>query len=169
MKPAILLDRDGTIIIDKDYLNTPDGVELLPGAIDGLVEFTRKGYVLVVVTNQSGVARGLIQEANIHLIHKRIDELLAPHGIRIAKYYYNTTADAKHPDRKPNPGMLVSAIRDLNLDAAKSWMIGDRQADVEAGMSAGVRTMFVENDRHKLVGVQPVYLIKNLVDAAKIV
>lgn len=171
MNSAILLDRDGTIIVDKNYLNTPDGVEFLPQAIDGLKEMSKKGYLLVVITNQSGVARGLVQEENIHLIHKKMDELLNAHNIQIAAYYYNTAAaDSNHPERKPNPGMLLKAIKDLNLDPKKCWMIGDRQADIEAGISAKMQTMFIENTTHHLSGgVLPVYFVKNLSEAAKLV
>lgn len=168
MKSAVLLDRDGTIIVDKNYLNSPDGVEFLPHAIEGLKEMVRKGYVLAVVTNQSGVARGLVQESNLHLIHKRMDDLLLPHGIRIEAYYYNTAAaDSSHPDRKPNPGMLLKAIQDLKLDPKKCWMIGDRQADVDAGHAAKVKTVFIENSVHSLKNAKPDLVVRDLLEAAK--
>ncbi|MCC6137871.1 MAG: HAD family hydrolase [Bdellovibrionaceae bacterium] len=171
MKPAILLDRDGTIIIDKNYLNSPDGVEFLPGAIEGLKAFGENGYTLVVVTNQSGVARGLVQEENILLIHKKMDELLAAHDVKIAAYYYSTAAaDSNDPDRKPNPGMLEKAIKDLNLEREKSWMIGDREADIQAGIAAKVRTVFIENSTHKLnTKTLPWYQVKNLFDASQLI
>lgn len=168
MKSAILLDRDGTIIVDKNYLNSPDHVEFLPNAMEGLRAFIKKGHLLIVVTNQSGVARGLVQENNIVLIHKRMDELLTKEGITISAYYYNTAgAESDHPDRKPNPGMLLSAIRDWNLDPKKCWMIGDRQADIEAGERAGVRTLFIENATHSLNGCTPTHMVKDLLDASR--
>lgn len=167
MRSAILLDRDGTIIVDKNYLNSPDHVEFLPGAIEGLSEMIKKGYLLIVVTNQSGVERGLVQESNIHLIHERMNQTLSQYGIAITAYYYNTTADAKHPDRKPNPGMLLSAIRDWNLDPKTCWMIGDRPADIEAGERADMRTMYIENSQHVLQNSKPTVVVKDLLSAAK--
>lgn len=171
MTPAIFLDRDGTIIVDKNYLNSPDGVEFLPGAVEGLKSFADSGFLLVVVTNQSGVARGVVQEQNIHLIHKKMDEVLAPHKVKIAAYYYNTAAaDSNDPNRKPNPGMLEQAIRDLNVDRESSWMIGDRAADVQAGAAAQVQTVFIQNSAHQLDGKTfPRYQVKDLLEAAKLI
>lgn len=168
---AVFLDRDGTIIVDKNYLNSPDGVEFLPNAIEGLQSLSHKGYLLIVVTNQSGVARGLVQESNLHLIHNKMDELLIRHNVKIEKYYYNTaSADSNDPDRKPNPGMLLKAIRDFDLDAKKCWMIGDRQADIEAGINAGVNTIFIKNNVHNLSqDLLPKYFAQDLFDAAKFV
>ncbi len=170
-RAAILLDRDGTIIVDKHYLNSPDGVEFLPQAIEGLKALSDKGFLLIVVTNQSGVARGLVQESNLDLIHKKIDSILAPHGIKIAKYYYNTAAaDSNDPDRKPNPGMLLKAISEFDLDVEKSWMIGDRQADVDAGKGANVSTIFIQNAEHSLQSeALPTYIVANLYEASQII
>jgi D-glycero-D-manno-heptose 1,7-bisphosphate phosphatase len=151
MKPAILLDRDGTIIVDKNYLNTPDEVEFLPQAIDGLKAFVKKGFLLVVVSNQSGVARGIVQEDNIHKIHKKMDKLLEPHGVKISAYYYcGAASDSNDPNRKPNPGMLHQAIKDLNLDPNNTWMIGDRTSDIEAGQNAHLKTIYIQNQIHPL-------------------
>lgn len=168
---AVFLDRDGTIIVDKNYLNSPDGVEFLPNAIEGLKVLSLKGYLLIVVTNQSGVARGLVQESNLHLIHNKMDEMLIRHNIKIEKYYYNiAAADSNDPDRKPNPGMLLKAIRDFDLDVKKCWMIGDREADVKAGINAGVNTIFIENSVHNLrSGVLPTYFVKDLLEASNLV
>lgn len=170
MKSAILLDRDGTIIVDKNYLNSPDGVEFLPHAIEGLKAMAAKGYLLIVVTNQSGVARGLVQEENLQRIHKKMDEVLAQHGVKISAYYYNTAAaDSDHPDRKPNPGMLLAAVRDHQLDPKKCWMIGDRKGDIEAGQRAQMRTIFIENNVYKPDGIRPDQTVKDLVEVAKYV
>lgn len=170
-RAAVLLDRDGTIIVDKNYLNSPDGVEFLPQAIEGLKALSDKGFLLIVVTNQSGVARGLVQESNLDLIHKKMDSILAPHGVKIAKYYYNTAAaDSNDPNRKPNPGMLLKAISEFDLDVEKCWMIGDRQADVDAGKNANVSTMFIQNSEHSLQsGVLPTYIVTTLFEASQLI
>lgn len=171
MQPAIFLDRDGTIIVDKNYLNSPEDVEFLPYAIEGLREMIKKGYLLVVVTNQSGVSRGLVQEKNIDLIHKKMDQILAQENVKITSYYYNiAAADSNDRNRKPNPGMLLDAIKKLNIDVQNSWMIGDRQSDIEAGMNAQVRTIFIENSAHSLSSkILPWYFVANLKEAAKLI
>lgn len=168
MTKAIFLDRDGTIIVDKNYLNDPLGVEFLPFAIEGLTHLANQGFTLVVVTNQSGVSKGLVSELNIHLIHKKIDELLAIHKVKIQKYYYNT-ADSTSNDshRKPNPGMLLDAAKDLNIDMTQSWMIGDRDSDIKVGHNAQVKTIFIVNKTHPLSeNISTNYKAKDLLEAA---
>lgn len=170
MKSAVFLDRDGTIIVDKNYLNNPEDVEFLPLAIEGLKEMSRKGYLLIVVTNQSGVAKGLVQENNIHLIHKKMDTLLAPFKIKINAYYYNTSpATSNDPHRKPNPGMLLKAIEDFEINPQTSWMIGDRASDIEAGVNANTRTIYLKNPTHPLPAtVTPNHTTKNLLEASQL-
>jgi D-glycero-D-manno-heptose 1,7-bisphosphate phosphatase len=144
-RKAVFLDRDGTIIVDRVYLNDPALVEYLPGAIEGLKTLSKAGYLFVVVTNQSGVPRGLVQIENLHKIHQRIDKDLSEHAVTIAGFYFAPyMTDSDHPLRKPNPGMLVKAAAELNIDLKASWMIGDRMLDVEAGHRAGCRSILVE-------------------------
>lgn len=144
MKPTLFLDRDGTIIVDKHYLNDALQVEFLPKAIDGLKMFRDMGFQLIVVTNQSGIARGLVTEENLKKIHQRINTDLARHNLTITAFYHcPEAADSDHPDRKPNPGMLEAAIRDHNVDRTRSWMAGDKDIDVQAGKNAGVRTILI--------------------------
>ena len=144
MKPAIFLDRDGTIIVDKNYLNDENLVEFLPDAIAGLKHLQDMGFDLIVVTNQSGVARGLVSEDNLHKIHNRMDKELANYKVKIKGYYYSPhAADSNHPTRKPNPGMIEQAILEHKIDRTKSWMIGDKAIDVGAGINAKVKTIFI--------------------------
>lgn len=140
-RKAIFLDRDGTIIIDRIYLNDVKLIEYLPGAFEALRKLRDAGYVFLIATNQSGVARGLVQIENLDLIHDRIRADFARQGVDLLGFYYAPyMTDTNHPMRKPNAGMLECGARDFNVDLAKSWMIGDRMSDVEAGHRAGCRT-----------------------------
>lgn len=142
---AIFLDRDGTINLEKNYLHRPEEFEFIPGAPEAVRLLKDAGYLVVVVTNQSGVARGYYAEADVERLHRHMDELLASHGTSIDRYYYCP----HHPEqgengyridcdcRKPLPGMLLTAAAELGIDLTASWMIGDKLVDVEAGMGAG--------------------------------
>ena len=141
-RPALFLDRDGTLIVDVGYPRDPALVEPLPGAIDALRELQRT-YALVIISNQSGIARGRITEAEAAAVHARTVELFAAGGVTFAGAYYC----AHGPDeacrcRKPAPGLLLDAARELELDLATSIMIGDKPSDLEAGTAAGVLRTF---------------------------
>ena len=149
-KKAIFLDRDGTIIVDKIYLNDPDAVEFLPHVIEGLRLFRDMGYCFIVVTNQSGVARGIVQPKNLDEIHREVSRQCARNGIDILSYHsapYMTQLN--HIMRKPNPGMLLEGAKRYNIDLAHSWMVGDRMTDVEAGHRAGTKTILIQNPQYK--------------------
>lgn len=169
MKKAVFLDRDGTIIVDKHYLNDPQGVDFLPDAMEGLRELKKNNFLLVVVTNQSGVARGLIEESNISRIHQRMQDLLKPHQVQIDAFYYSPhAADSNHPLRKPNPGMLIQAAKDLRLDLGASFMIGDKLIDVEAGHRAGARSILISAAHdEETIGADPDFFASNLKQAAE--
>ena len=146
MQKAVFLDRDGTLIHDKVYLNDPQGVEFIPGAFECLKTLKDAGYLLIVVTNQSGIARGLVQEENLHKIHERMQSLVKSYGFQFDGFYFSPhAADSDHPTRKPNPGMLEQAIRDHDIDRAQSWMVGDKMIDVEAGHRARVNSILVNS------------------------
>lgn len=146
MKKTIFFDRDGTLIIDKVYLNDPDQIVYLPGVFEALKELQGAGFQFVIVTNQSGVARGIVSLENLEEIHRRIAVAFAEHGITFAKFYSAPySVESNHPMRKPNPGMLEAAHADLGgVDFKHSWMVGDRMSDVEAGRRAGCRTVLLE-------------------------
>ena len=148
-KKVVFFDRDGTLIIDKIYLNDPDQIEYLPGAFETLKRLRTAGYEFVIVTNQSGVARGIVQIANLDEIHRRMTAAYAEHDIGFLGFYYAPySVESNHPMRKPNAGMLLKAAEDHGLDLSKSWMVGDRISDVEAGLKAGCRTILLK-------GVEP--------------
>jgi len=134
---ALFLDRDGTLIVDVGYPRDPALVEPLPGAIDALREL-QQTFALVIISNQSGIARGLITEAEQEAVHARVVEVFAAGGVTFAGAYYCPHApDAGCRCRKPAPGLLLDAARELGLDLARSIMIGDKPSDLEAGRAAG--------------------------------
>jgi D-glycero-D-manno-heptose 1,7-bisphosphate phosphatase len=153
-RPAVFLDRDGTLVEEVPYLHDPDRVVLL-GGVPALGRLAGAGYALVVVTNQAGVARGLYDEAAVEAVHRRLAELLAAAGVRLDAVLHCP----HHPAgtvpgyaracrcRKPGPGMLEAAAERLGLDLAASWLIGNHPADMGAAVAAGVRPLFVTTGR----------------------
>ena len=145
-RPAAFVDRDGTIIREKEYLADPAGVELLPGAAAGLRKLADAGYALVIVSNQSGIARGLYDEAAYRAVERRLLDVLAGVGVPIEGSYHCP----HHPDftgpcdcRKPMPGLFLRAARELGLDPARSILVGDRLRDVEPARELGGRAFLV--------------------------
>lgn len=145
-RPAVFLDRDGTILVEKDYLADPADAELIAGAAHGMRRLAEAGFTLVVVSNQSGIARGLYGEAEYRAVEARMLELLAAEGVRIGASYHCP----HHPDftadcdcRKPRPGMFQRAIREHGLDGGASWLVGDRLRDLEPGEGLGARAILV--------------------------
>lgn len=144
-KKAVFLDRDGTVIIDKIYLNDPNGVEYFPRVFEAMQMLRDAGFLFVIVTNQSGVAKGIVQVENIDKIHQVISRDALKHDVRYAGFYYAPySVESNHPMRKPNTGMLDAAARDLGIDLSQSWMIGDRMSDVEAGHRAGTKSILLK-------------------------
>jgi histidinol-phosphate phosphatase family protein len=138
---AAFLDRDGTIIFDGGYLADPAGVRLLPGALDALRRLRAAGFAIIVVSNQSGLARGLIRPEQHAAVHARFTEVLAEGGITVdAAYYCVHGPDDGCTCRKPRPGMLERAASEHAIDLARSLMIGDKPTDVGAGRAVGCVT-----------------------------
>ncbi len=139
---GLLLDRDGTIIPDRGYPRDPDAVELLPGAASALRTAAELGFALVIVSNQSGVARGIIQPAEARAVQSRVEALFAKEGVTFERAYFCFHGpDERCACRKPSPGMLLDAQADLGLDLARSIMVGDKSSDIEAGLAAGCTTV----------------------------
>ncbi|MGD0586810.1 MAG: D-glycero-beta-D-manno-heptose 1,7-bisphosphate 7-phosphatase [Oryzomonas sp.] len=150
LKRAVFVDRDGTINVEKEYLYRVDEFEFIPGAPQALRLLNEAGFLVVVVSNQSGVARGYFTEEDVDILHRHIAAQLAKTGARVDAWYYCP----HHPSgrgsyslpcrcRKPMPGMLLEAARRHNIDLAASVMIGDKLVDVETGLAAGCRTILV--------------------------
>ena len=160
-RPAAFLDRDGVLIVDCGYPHRPDQLVLIPGAAEAVKRLNEAGYVTVIVTNQSGVARGLFSEETMHGFNALLVERLAQSGARIDAVYaaphHAEAVDERyrhpdHPDRKPNPGMLLKAVAEHDLDPARSLMIGDQPSDMEAARRAGVAGhRFTEGDLNQFI------------------
>ena len=145
-RPALFADRDGTIIVEKHYLSDPDGVELMPGAVEGLRAFQAAGYALVVITNQSGIARGMYTHGEYARVAARVEELLAAEGITLDGVYY-CPHHPSHGDvcecRKPGTLLYRRAAEELSLDFAASVYVGDRRSDVEPAERLGGRAFLL--------------------------
>ena len=157
MKPAVFLDRDGTLIEEANYLVNPADVRLLPGAGKAVVQLRDAGFAVVVVTNQSAIGRGMLTEAGLTLIHEEMTRHLKRHGAALDGIYHCPVAPTtssretiEHPDRKPGPGMLIRAAAELDLDLARSWMVGDTLSDLLAGRNAGVHATILVRTGHGL-------------------
>ena len=143
---AVFLDKDGTLIEDVPYNVDPSRLRLTRGAAAGLRALQAAGFRLVVVTNQSGVARGFFPEARLDELHRGLDHLLASEGVLLDGFFYCPHADWDGcACRKPAAGLLRTAARDLDIDLTHSWLVGDILDDVEAGRRAGCRTVLLAN------------------------
>ena len=149
---AVFLDRDGTINVDHGYVFRAGDFEFIPGAPEAIRRLKDAGYLVIVVTNQAGIARGLYGEDEVHELHLHLDRELERYGAAIDAYYYCP----HHPEigmepyrrecacRKPLPGMLLQAAADFPLDLGGSFLVGDKLSDIEAGLAAGCTAILVE-------------------------
>lgn len=160
MNKAIFIDRDNTIIINDDYLADPSKVVLVPHVGPALDQLRMQGFLLITVSNQAMVAHGIGTEEDVERVNAEMRRQLALGGVEIAKCYscfFHDNPKTKdptllekywfpnHPDRKPNPGMLLKAAKEFDLDLGQCWMIGDSLKDVEAGIKAGCRTIWIDD------------------------
>ena len=178
-RPAVFLDRDGTLNVERSFLTRPEEMQLLPGVIDALQLLRSAGFACVVVTNQSAVGRGMMTEADLQRIHEEMNRRLADAGVILDGIYPCTVAPSSddklavgHPDRKPAPGLLLRAAADLHLDLKKSWMIGDGLRDILAGQNAGCRGCILVRTGHALdeshvALAKPFVIVDDLLAAAK--
>ncbi len=150
-RKAVFLDRDGTINVEKDYLHKIEDFEFIPGAPETIKRLKDAGFLVIVVSNQSGIGRGYFDSQAVETLHEHIQAKLAEYGTSIDAFYYCP----HHPQegigayrvacdcRKGEPGMLLQAAREHDIDLQKSFMIGDKPADIEAGQRAGCQSMLV--------------------------
>jgi D-glycero-D-manno-heptose 1,7-bisphosphate phosphatase len=148
LKPALFLDRDGVLNEDRGYVHRWEDFRWIPGAREAIAAFNRAGWLVIVVTNQSGVGRGYYTEDEMHALHDRMNAELADRGARIDAIYFSPEHPEageeryRHPDpprRKPNPGMILQALQEWPIDAERSLLVGDKPSDLEAALRAGVR------------------------------
>lgn len=145
---AVFLDRDGTLNVEKEYLHRAEDWEWIPGAIEAIRLLNAAGFVVIVTTNQSGVARGYYSEQAVHDLHTKVDQWLAAEGAHVDGYYYCP----HHPQhgavrdcdcRKPEPGLLLAAAHDHDIDLTRSYVVGDKASDVGAAKRVGATPILV--------------------------
>ena len=176
---AVFLDRDGTLITNRNFGFRPNEIEFMDGLIEGLRLLQRAGFDLVVVTNQSGVARGLFSESAVQEMHSRMEDLLARVGITLSRFYYCP----HHPEgqvpeysfdcdcRKPRQGLILRATGELGIDSTRSWLVGDIMDDILAGRRAGCRTILVNGWYERLkhsFHPHPHFIANNFLQAARL-
>lgn len=169
---VVILDRDGTIVVDRGYLADPAGLEFLPGAAEGLRLMHQRGCRLVVITNQSGVGRGLFSLGRLHEMNSRLEDMVRLRDARIERIYYCPhRPDENCRCRKPQTKLLMDAARDLSFEPAKAVVIGDKSADIEFGRRAGAVTMLVSSDGLSSDGKRTAadYVVRDLLDAAAMI
>ncbi|CAA7618778.1 D-glycero-beta-D-manno-heptose-1,7-bisphosphate 7-phosphatase [Magnetospirillum sp. LM-5] len=167
-----LIDRDGTINVEKHYLSDPDQLELYPGVGASIRRLNEAGWGVVVITNQSGIARGYFDMARLDAIHARLTELLAAEGARIDGIYLCPHGPDDDCDcRKPLPGMVEQAVAEHGFDPAQAVMIGDKEVDVELGLAVGADTFLVRTGHgHKHVdGTKAAHVVDDLGQAVAVI
>jgi D-glycero-D-manno-heptose 1,7-bisphosphate phosphatase len=138
LAPPVFLDRDGTLIVEKEYLRDPDQVAIEEGVVDGLTMLQERGHPLIVLSNQSGIGRGLFTERDAQLVNERVAAILRRRGIEVLAWYV-----CPHPPeaacdcRKPSPGMALAASREWNVDLVGSYVVGDKRSDLELAAAIG--------------------------------
>ncbi len=176
MNKAIFCDRDGTINQEKGYLHRPEDFEFIPGVIASLFKLQQQGYLLFVVTNQSGIARGYYSEAAVNIVHAHMTKLLNKHNVSLTDIAYcphyptgkGDSFDCSCMCRKPNPELIVSLAKKYHVDLSLSYMIGDKEADILAGQRAGCKTCLVltgyGNETKSKLSLMPDLIIESLAD-----
>ena len=169
---AVFLDRDGTLVEEVDHLSTVEETRLYPYTIEALEMFSSAGYRLVVVTNQSGIARGYFDATAVNAIHAKIQTEIGRAGLLIDSFHFCPhMPDAGCRCRKPSIGMIEQALENRDYDLKKSWMIGDKELDVGVGVNAGTGSVLVRTgygrDHEKTSRFKPTIIANNLLDAAK--
>jgi len=178
-RKAVFLDRDGTLNIDRGFVHKRKDFVFIEGALEAVASLKKKGFIVVIVTNQSGVGRGLYTESDVHALHDYISDELRKLGAGIDRFYYCP----HHPDasiekyrkdcacRKPRPGMILRAVRELHIDPKGSYMVGDSGRDIEAGKEAGLFSILIdenkENGDTENYAVKPDLVVRSLHEAAQ--
>ena len=172
MHKAVFIDRDG--VINKDlgkYVTKPEEFDFIPGAVEALKKLHDSEFKILIITNQGGVGKGIYSEEDVEAIHEKMHNLLAKEGVRIDGVYYCP----HHPEegcdcRKPRLGMVNKAVEDHEIDASRSFFIGDKTSDVKAGKDAGCKTFLVRTGyagHDKVCDVEPDFVVSDLLGAVK--
>jgi D-glycero-D-manno-heptose 1,7-bisphosphate phosphatase len=168
-QPAVFLDRDGTLMDDPGYVGDPALVRVFPGVGEALRRLKGAGYRLVIITNQSGIARGKFTVEDFEAVQRRLLAELG-NGVIDATYMCPDGPDGESGRRKPSPAMILEAARDLNVDLKQSWMVGDKDIDVQCGSAAGVRSILVRSGQGvAATGAGAVAVAEDLGQAADVI
>ncbi len=181
MQKAVFLDKDGTLIEDVPYNTDPDRIRFASGSREGLKQLQECGYQLIVVTNQAGIAKGLVKPGELQAMRKRLFEMSSTAGVRLSGFYFCP----HHPEatieqyrmtcgcRKPEPGLILQAARRHSIDLGASWLVGDILNDIEAGRRAGCRTILIDNGNETEWVISasrvPDHIVSDLREAAEII
>ena len=148
LRPAVFLDRDGTIMQDVNYCARPEHVRVFSGVREALSRLKEAGYRIIIITNQSGIGRGYFGEEDYRAVERELERQLGD-GLIDASYFCGDTPDSGSRRRKPEPAMVFEAAREHGLDVTRSYFIGDKQIDVECGRNAGARTITVKTGKQE--------------------
>lgn len=191
LRPAVFLDRDGTLMEEVHYCADPALVRLFPGTAAALRRLVENGFLCVIITNQSGIGRGLLTEAQYQAVQAEVlrqleEGEMGPMGpmgrmrgeapraeapVIAASYFCPDAPPTSSSRRKPEPGMVLEAAHDLGIDLARSWFVGDKAADIECGARAGTRTIMVQTGygAEELHEVSPNFIAKDIVAAVEVI
>ncbi|GAC1579640.1 MAG: D-glycero-beta-D-manno-heptose 1,7-bisphosphate 7-phosphatase [Candidatus Elarobacter sp.] len=165
-RPAAFLDRDGTIIEDTGFVRDPDAIRVLPTVVEALRLLAEHGYATVVVTNQSGVARGYFDESAVHAVNDALARALAGDGVALDAWYHCPHYGEDCDCRKPAPGMIVRAAADHDIDLTRSAVVGDRGSDIELAHGVGIPGVLVPGPQ-AYRGPEPDFRAQTLLEAAQ--
>ncbi|MGC8568943.1 MAG: D-glycero-alpha-D-manno-heptose-1,7-bisphosphate 7-phosphatase [Nitrososphaeria archaeon] len=166
MNRAVFLDRDGVICYDVHYMSSPDQFVLMPGVGEGIRRLRELGFLIIVVTNQSGLRRGLITEENLKRIHERMISELSKYGAAVDDIFVCPCLPEENCEcRKPKPGMILEAARKHSIDLRSSYMIGDQQTDADAGKAAGCKTILITEDPNARAD----FKVKSFLEAVEVI
>jgi D-glycero-D-manno-heptose 1,7-bisphosphate phosphatase len=167
LQPAIFLDRDGTLMEEVGYCADPAQVRVYPGVAEALQNLHEAGYLLILITNQSGIGRGYFTDADYRAVQAEFERQIQPARLDAVYYCPDATPSAC---RKPSPGMLLEAAREHSIDLALSYMVGDKASDIEAGQAAGCHTILVQTGYgREQADVQPTFTSANFTEAARFI
>jgi histidinol-phosphate phosphatase family protein len=169
---VVLLDRDGTVIVEPDdeRVDKEEKINLFPDTIEALKYLAEHDYSIIFITNQAGIAEGRINEADFERINEKFLSMIAPSGVKVLKTYVCPHSPEDNcVCRKPKPTLLLNAGKDFDIDLANTYMIGDRESDIKAGVNAGTKTILVKTAIVPVTSDEATYTAPNLLDAVKYV
>lgn len=165
---AVLIDRDGTVIVDPpdERVNTDDEIQLFPDTLESFKLLADNDFAVILISNQAGIAEGLLNEEDFYRLHNKVLDMLAPSGVKILKTYMCPHSPEDNcACRKPKPAMLLQAAKDFGIDLPSTYMVGDRQSDIMAGVNAGTKTVLVKTANTPVTSAEATYTAPNLLDA----